>query len=195
MIKMKWIALAALAALVAGGCTPSEKYERQLKIGLASGIRYDSLFMGLSFGMTENEFFDVCWDLNRDGLVKQAFDNRSVEYRMKDELKFPATMNFYPVFEDRKIWQMKVSYIYDGWAPWNQEQSAGNLALDVKHWYEKTYGKGFITIEHPFRGEAYTKIDGNRRITIYIENDQLVWAIFTDMSSEAAKEPLAGRQN
>ena len=90
---------------------------------------------------------------------------------------------------------MKVSFIYDGWAPWNQEQSASNLAQDVKRWYEKTYGNGFITVTHPFRGEAYTKIDGNRRITIYIENDQLVWAIFTDMSSDAAKELEAGRQN
>jgi hypothetical protein len=195
MMKTKWIAVAAIAALLAGGCTPAKKYEHRLKKGLASGIRHDSLFMGLSLGMTENEFFDVCWDLNRDGIVRQALDNRSVEYRMNDELTFPAVMNFYPVFANDKIWQMKVSFIYDGWAPWNKDQSAENMALDVKRWYEKTYGKGFITITHPIRGEAYTKIDGNRRITIYIENDQLVWAIFTDMSSEAAKEQQAGRQN
>lgn len=194
-MKTKWIAVAAIAALLAGGCTPAKKYEHRLKKGLASGIRHDSLFMGLSLGMTENEFFDVCWDLNRDGIVRQALDNRSVEYRMNDELTFPAVMNFYPVFANDKIWQMKVSFIYDGWAPWNKDQSAENMALDVKRWYEKTYGKGFITITHPIRGEAYTKIDGNRRITIYIENDQLVWAIFTDMSSEAAKEQQAGRQN
>jgi hypothetical protein len=195
MMKTKWMAVAAIAALLAGGCTPAKKYEHRLKKGLASGIRHDSLFMGLSLGMTENEFFDVCWDLNRDGIVRQALDNRSVEYRMNDELTFPAVMNFYPVFANDKIWQMKVSFIYDGWAPWNKDQSAENMALDVKRWYEKTYGKGFITITHPIRGEAYTKIDGNRRITIYIENDQLVWAIFTDMSSEAAKEQQAGRQN
>ena len=192
-MKMKWIALAALAALLAGGCTPAKKYERQLKRGLASGTRYDSLFMGLSLGMTENEFFDVCWDLNRDNLVKQALDNRSVEYVMKDELKYPAVMNFYPVFAEEIIWQMKVRFIYDGWSPWNKEQSASNLALDVKRWYEKIYGKGFITVAHPLFGEAYTKIDGNRRITIYIENDQFVWGIFTDMSSEAAKEQQAGK--
>jgi hypothetical protein len=43
---------------------------------------------------------------------------------------------------------------------------------------------------HPFKGEAYTKIDGNRRITIYIEADQYVWGIFTDMSYEAKKDSL-----
>jgi len=196
MNKMKWIVLTVMAALMMDACTPAKKYDHRLKRGLASGIRYDSLFMGISFGMTENEFFDVCWELNRDNLVKQAIDNMSVEYNMKDELKYPATMNFYPVFADGKIVELPVRFIYKGWAPWNKEQSASKLALDVKHWYEKIYGKGFITIEHPFKGEAYTKIDGNRRITIYIEADQYVWGLFTDMSYEAAKDsPKEDKQN
>jgi hypothetical protein len=196
MNKRKWIVLTIIVALMVGGCTPAKKYEHRLKRGLASGIRYDSLFMGLSFGMSEDEFFDACWELNRDSLVKQGMANMSVQYAMKDELKYPATMNFYPVFAEDKIVQMPVRFIYNGWAPWNKELSANNLALDVKHWYEGIYGKGFITVTHPFRGDAYTKIDGNRRITIYIDSDQYVWGIFTDMSHEAEKDSLkAGKQN
>ena len=190
MNKMKWIALSALAALLAVGCTPAHKYEHRLKRELASGVRHDSLFMGISLGMTEDEFFDVCWELNRNNLVKQAIDNMSVEYEMRDELKYPATMNFYPVFEEKKIVQMKVRFIYDGWAPWNKDQSASNMALDVKQWYEEIYGKGFITVTHPLKGDAYTKIDGNRRITIYIESDQFVWAIFTDMLVEEKHDTI-----
>jgi len=193
---MKWMVLVVMAVLMMGGCTPAKKYKHELKRGLASGVRYDSLFMGLSFGMTENEFFDVCWELNRDSLVRQGLNNMSVQYQMKDELKYPATMNFYPVFANGRIAEMPVRFIYDGWAPWNKEESATNLALDVKHWYEGIYGKGFITVEHPFKGEAYTKIDGNRRITIYIESDQYVWGIFTDMSREAEiKAFKANKQN
>jgi hypothetical protein len=191
---IKWMVLLVMAAMLAGGCTPKKRYERRLKHELASGVRYDSLFMGLSFGMTENEFFDACWELNRDSLVKQAIDNMSVEYETKDELKYPATMNFYPVFGEGKIVQMPVRFIYNGWAPWNKDESATNLALDVKRWYEEIYGKGFITVAHPFKGEAYTKIDGNRRITIYIESDQYVWGIFTDMSYEAKKDSLQGEK-
>ena len=185
---MKWMVPIVLAALLAGGCTPKKRYERRLNHELARGISYDSLFMGLSFGMTDIEFFDACWKLNKDSLVKQAIDNMSVEYETKDELKYPATMNFYPVFAEGKIVEMPVRFIYHGWSPWNKEQSASNLALDVKNWYEDIYGKGFITIVHPFKGEAYTKIDGNRRITIYIEGDQYVWAIFTDMLAQAEKD-------
>lgn len=187
---MKWTVLAVMTALILGGCTPGKKYEHRLEKELASGVRYDSLFMGISFGMTEDEFFDHCWKLNKENLVKQGTSNMSVEYETKEELKHPATMNFYPVFGDGKIVEMPVRFIYNGWAPWNKELSANKLALDVKLWYERIYGKGFITVTHPMKGEAYTKIDGNRRITIYNENDLHVWAIFTDMNPGVEKDSL-----
>jgi hypothetical protein len=190
MNGMKGMLLIVMSALIMGGCTPGARYEHRLKRELASGVRYDSLFMGLSFGMTEDEFFDRCWEMNREKLVKQGISNQSVQYEMKKELKYPATMDFYPVFGDKGIIEMPVRFIYDGWAPWNKELSASNLAKDVRSWYEHTYGKGFITVEHPFKGEAYVKIDGNRRITIYIENDLYVWAIFTDMLAQAEKDSL-----
>ena len=191
MNRMKWTVLAVTATLLVGGCTPGKTYERRLKRELASGIRCDSLFMGISFGMTENEFFDACWKMNRNSLIKQGSSNKSVEYDMKDELKYPATMNFYPVFEEGKIAEMLVRFIYNGWAPWNKELSTVKLARDVKLWCEDSYGKGFITVKHATKGEAYTKIDGNRRITIYNENDLYVWAIFTDLLSGIEKDSLS----
>ena len=180
-----------MSALLVGASSPGKKYEHRLKRELASGIRYDSLFMGISFGMTESEFFDQCWTLNKENRVKQGTSNMSVEYAVQKELKYPATMNFYPVFEDGEIVEMPVRFIYNGWAPWNKDLSATNLAEDVKRWYKDIYGKGFISITHSKKGKAYTKIDGNRRITIYVENDLYVWAIFTDMLSEMKKDSLS----
>ncbi len=188
----KWMVPAVIVALLAGGCTPGQKYERRLKRELASGIRNDSLFLGLSFGMTDEEFFDHCWKMNRDSLVKQGMANMSVQYDLNEELEYPATMNFYPVFDSSKIVEMPVRFLYNGWAPWNKELSASNLALDVKRWFEEVYGKGFITVAHPTKGEAYTRIDGNRRITIYIENDLYVWAVFTDMLSGIQNDSPSG---
>lgn len=187
---MKWMVLALLAALIVGGCSPGKRYEQRLKRELASGVRNDSLFLGLSFGMSQKEFFDHCWKMNKDSLVRQGMANMSVQYDINYELKYPATMNFYPVFENGKIVEMPVRFIYNGWAPWNKDLSASNLAKDVKSWYEDVYGKGFITVTHPMKGEAYTRIDGNRRITIYIENDLYVWAVFTDMLSGIQKDSL-----
>lgn len=187
---MLWVVLTAIVVLVVGGCSPGKTYERRLERELASGLRYDSLFMGLSFGMTEQEFYKHCYKLNRDSLVKQGSANMSVQYDINIELEYPATMNFYPKFHDGGIFEMPVRFIYNGWSPWTKELSAANLAKDVKHWYEDIYGKGFVTVEHPMKGEAYIKVDGNRRITIYIENDLYVWAIFTDMLSPGETESL-----
>ena len=188
---MKWMVLTAMVALVVGGCSPGETYERRLKRELASGVRYDSLFMGISFGMTDEAFYKHCWKLNKDSLIRQGTSNMSVQYDIKEELKHPATMNFYPLFDSGKIVEMPVRFSYNGWAPWNKELSAEQLAEDVKNWYEDIYGKGFITIVHPIKGTAYTKIDGNRRITIYHEGDLQAWAIFTDMLSGVEKDSLS----
>ena len=191
MKRMNWMVLVVVAVLIAGGCSPGKTYERRLKRELASGVRYDSLFMGISLGMTSKEFYQHCWGLNKDSIVRQGSTNMSVQYDINKELDYPATMNFYPSFAEDRIVEMPVRFIYNGWAPWTRELSASNLALDVKHWYEDIYGKGFITVSHPMNGEAYTKIDGNRRITIYVENDLYVWAIFTDMQYKMENDTLS----
>jgi hypothetical protein len=164
------------------GCSPRAKYERRLKHELASGLRYDSLFLGLYLGMPEKDFYIHCWDLNKQGLIRQGSNNTTVEYRMEDELKHPGIMNFYPSFVDSKIAEMPVRFTYAGWAPWNQKLSSDSLQTDVMQWIEKMYGDRFMQVDHPERGSAYIKLDGNRRITIYRENDMNVWAVYSDMS-------------
>ncbi|MEN8202172.1 MAG: hypothetical protein ABFS28_06200 [Bacteroidota bacterium] len=182
--KYRWIIMWIVAGLMVSACSPGERYERRLDRELASGIRHDSLFMGIYFGMTDKDFYTHCWNLNRKGVIRQGTSNLSVEYQVEEELKHPATMNFYPVFGQGRIVEMPVRFIYNGWAPWNKEYSAESLSLDVLNWYQKIYGNGFIKVTHPERGKAFTKIDGNRRITIYTENDMHVWAVFTDMLAE-----------
>jgi hypothetical protein len=90
-------------------------------------------------------------------------------------------MNFYPTFVQGKIAEMPVKFVYKGWAPWNKSLSADSLQMDVLNWYKKIYGDDFIAVEHPERGMAFVKVDGNRRISVFKENDLHVWAIFTDM--------------
>lgn len=174
--------LLLISVCVTSGCSPKAKYERMLKHELASGIRYDSLFLGLYFGMPEKEFYLHCWNLNHKGLLKQGESNTTAQYELKDELKYPALMDFYPKFIQGKIFEMPVSFKFKGWAPWNKTLSSGNLEKAVLKWYEQLYGSGFIQVKHSLHGTAYVKIDGNRRITIFIEDDLNVWAVFTDMT-------------
>jgi hypothetical protein len=171
-----------ISGIIISGCSPRAKYERRLKHELASGVRYDSLFLGLYFGMPEKVFYVHCWNLNHKGLLKQGETNTTAEYQLKDELKYPALMDFYPKFNQGKISEMPVTFKYKGWAPWNKNLSSVNLQNEVLKWYEKIYGGGFIMVKHHSHGKAYVKIDGNRRITIFVGDDLHVWAVFTDMS-------------
>lgn len=163
------------------GCTPTVRYEKRLEHELASGIRNDSLFLGIYLGMPKKDFYMYCWKLNRQGLIKQGSNNTTVEYYLKKELKHPVYMDFYPTFTNDRISEMPVRFAYAGWAPWNKELSSSKLQLDVLNWYKKIYGYGFIKVRHPKKGTAYLKVDGNRRILIFTRDDLYVWALFTDM--------------
>ncbi len=180
--RFVWLMSLLILGCLISGCSPRAKYERRLKHELASGVRYDSLFLGLYFGMPEKVFYVHCWNLNQKGMIKQGESNTTAQYELKDELKHPAVMDFYPKFNQGKISEMPVTFKYKGWAPWNKTLSSDKLQGEVLKWYEKIYGDGFIKVKHPLHGTAYVKIDGNRRITIFIEDVLHVWAIFTDMS-------------
>lgn len=162
-------------------CSPRDQYEKKLNAELASGERFDTLFMGMYFGMAEKDFYMHCWKLNQKGLIRQGETNTTVKYELKKELDHPCQMDFYPRFNQGKIFEMPVRFVYKGWAPWNKKLSAENLQQDVVNWYEEVYGEGFIRVKHPERGMAYVKLDGNRRITVFREDEMHVWAIFTDM--------------
>jgi hypothetical protein len=180
--RVDWILMILISGFIISGCSPRAKYERRLKHELASGVRYDSLFLGLYFGMPEKVFYLHCWNLNKKGMIKQSESNTTAEFELKNELKHEAIMDFYPRFDQGKISEMPVKFKYKGWAPWNKALSSDNLLIDLQKWYEKTYGNGFIKVKHPSHGTAYVKIDGNRRITIFKQDELHVWAIFTDLS-------------
>lgn len=180
-IRTAFIVPVLTAILITSGCTPKARYERRLKQELASGVRNDSIFMGLYLGMSQKDFYSRCWNLHDQGLVHQGPNNTSVEFKIKDDLKYPATMYFYPNFSEGKISEMPVIYKYDGWAPWNKKLTSDSLQIAVLKYYKKKYGEDFMTVSHHEFGNAYVKIDGNRRITIYKRDDLYVWAVFTDL--------------
>ena len=67
--RIVWVLPVLIAGLIIYGCSPRSKYESRLTHELASGVRYDSLFMGIYLGMSEQDFYTHCWMLNREGLI------------------------------------------------------------------------------------------------------------------------------
>ena len=171
------------------GCTSNgfEKYRKLAAKEAASGKRTDSIFMGIYLGMPIKDFYTHCWQMNKKGLVSDGYNNNYVLYKLnKNELKHPASMNFYPDFQGEKIYRMRVIYQYDGWAPWNKPLLSDSLLPDIIKLYKQWYpaGNDFIRIDDSKKGTIYVKIDNNRQITIGKFDDMYVKVDFTDMLAE-----------
>lgn len=184
MKKFVWL----LGFFVITGCGDADykKYQTLMKQELASGKRVDDLFFGIRLGMASKEFFAHCWDMNKKGLFTDGENNTAVLYKLNNnELQAPASMNFYPQFQQNKIYKMNVLFRYDGWAPWNKQLSSDSLQTDIVQLYKKWYHKGnpFIQINHEKRGTIYVKVDGNRRITIGRYDEMQVKVDYTDLSA------------
>jgi hypothetical protein len=167
-----------------------KQYNRLVKSELASNKRVDSIFFDIKFGMTGKDFFAYCWEMNRKGLFTDGQSNTAVLYRLNhNELKYPASMNFYPEMDKNGINKMMVTFQYEGWAPWNKHLFSDSLLLDVLQLYKKWYSNGnsFIEIKEPGKSTIYVKVDGNRRIVIRKKDDMVVKADYTNLFTEQKK--------
>lgn len=145
----------------------------------------DSLFFGLYLGMPQKDFFDRCTELNKQQLITQGPGNTNVEYRYKAEFDSEVSMRFFPTLIENKIFEMPVTYSYVAWAPWNKQYWADSLLEKVLLKYKDWYGEDFKLINHPTQGKVYYKIDGKRRINLFVKDEQFVQAVFTDLKVEA----------
>ena len=149
---------------------------------LNSGIRYDSIFFDLHFGMTSKEFYDRCWELNKQEVVKEGPSNSSVKYLIKEGVRHDTEMLFYPKFHENKVFMMLSTFSYVGWAPLNRDRFSNFLLDDVKQLLESWYRGSFLAVEGENDKKLYVMVQGNRRITISIIDDRDVRVRFTDLS-------------
>lgn len=179
VIRILYIAFISIALFTS--C--KSDYQRMLQHEMATGIRHDSLFLGLKLGMTRKDFYTICWDLNKSGQMTQGNNNVSARYFLNEGLKAPAYLDFYPTFNDDTISEMPALFVYKDWAPWNKSLSADSLLIDVHQLVDKWYGPGFIEIKNKEKGNLWVKVDGNRRIRYFTELPNKVRMIITDMTN------------
>ena len=174
----------AVVVLVAG-CQQTTPYQRMLETELARTDTLRELFLNYSLGMSRQAFYDSSWALNRRGLVMQGPANQNVQYKLGDQLPYPASMLFYPDFADDQIARMRVRFLYDHWAPWNTRLTSDSLLMDVKGLMTAWYGAQFVTrtvtdqLNQPSR--QFVSIQANREILIGRHSDQEVFVNITDL--------------
>ena len=155
--------------------------------GKSTQKNYDSLFLGFSLGMEKKAFYDLCTSYNQKKLFTHGPTNQSVEYLLTNETKSKVIMRFYPSFENDKIYEMPVTFTYEAWAPWNRQFQSDSLLIDMVKVFKKWYGNEFQIVNHKTMGTIYAKMDGKRRINLFIKDDQFVQAVFTDLEVEDQK--------
>lgn len=186
------IAFAFLLIILAfSACNSKSEYDLMVERELATNVRQDSLFLGINFNMDRKAFYAHCWELNKQGVFTNGVGNMSVQYNLDDnELKFDASMQFYPTFTDTGIFEMPVDFSYNEWALWDKRMSSDELLQDVRQLLEKWYGGKFIELESKDGSrKVLVKVDGNRRIRLWKHNVSTVRVIFTDLIElEASKK-------
>jgi len=104
---IKYSGFLLLLALSLNACQQKSEYHQMVERELASGERYDSLFLGIHFGMESKDFYTHCWKLNKEGVIREGATNTSVYHELTG-LKHPANMEFYPGFYNGKIIEMPI---------------------------------------------------------------------------------------
>lgn len=169
-----------LLILLTISCSSNEDYQSMVERGLQSDVQNDSLFLRYHFGMSNDEFYDESWDLNSQEIITGLVD---VEYKLQD-LKSPATMKFFPEFENDVIVRMPVTIGYDAWAPWNQEFWPESLIEDLIVYYGEVYGADFREVYVPdIDRRAHVSVNGNMEIRIYKNSETTVMVDFRDLNA------------
>jgi hypothetical protein len=172
-------------------CKPD--YEKTAARELATGIRNDSIFFGIYLGMPRADFYKRCLELNGNGTVTNGPKNNTALHIVNGYSQ-PIDMNFYPDFSRDSIYNMRVYFNYQAWAPWNKEYYADKLVPEALQILEKRYGSGFSKQKSEKGFPFWFKVDGNRAITVRVADEKDVLVHITDLSvtpekTEAVKKP------
>jgi len=171
-IKMSYRGYILLLLILLVGCSES-KYSKLVKTEMAKNIVNDSLLFEMKFGQTRQEFYDQCWKLNNQKIIKQGSNNNFVQYYLPqkegDSSINSIKMLFYGIFDKEKIMRgMDMRFSYNAWSLWNESTHSDKLITVVKDTLQSWYpGNGFIEVTMKrSKKDIFVKVDGNRRIII-----------------------------
>ena len=160
-------------------------YQKLVQNELNSGVMYDSLFLGLKFGQTRKEFFDISWKLNKS-IGLQPGNGNLLEFILipPSEESSPIKMHFYPTFDkDERINGMDLKFSYARWNIFNDLHNSDRLVQPIIDTLQNWYGiNPFMKLTFEKEpNEIWVKVDGNRRMAIRKEDDRFLEMKITNL--------------
>ncbi|WP_439490471.1 hypothetical protein [Algoriphagus sp.] len=182
------IFLVLMSSMTLTSCTRKTAYEKIKEKEIASGKIQEDLFLGLKLGMSRKDFYDTCWELNKQGILINGAHELMVKYEAKMPSGKDAYMYFYPKFEEDNIYYMEIEFQYMDWSPTNPEYNSDNLLRDVTGYFETLYNPGFFRVENSSGVFAMVKVDGNRLVRTYVKHLQAVRVDILDLRVKDIKD-------
>jgi hypothetical protein len=166
--------------IVLSSCVRSD-YEKLEEAELAKGLRRDSLFYSIKFGMRSSDYRAHCRKMNNVGVFIDGPANSAVEFNVPG-MDHETVCYFTPQFFRDKIYLVSATFQYKSWAPWNRSLFSDSLQSSLikltKTWYPNSKS---LIVTHPKKSDAFVMIEANRRVSIFIEDDRKVKIVFRDL--------------
>jgi hypothetical protein len=149
--------------------------------------RSDSLFRGIRFGMSKDEFYEHCFEMNQRKLFFPGTEGASVRYMLDEGFESPVVFKFYPQFEySDSIHVVKGEFAFKAWVPFQKQLSSDVLLRQMMEGIQRWYGgNDFIRKENLMKSASveYVKIDCNRQITLtrLLAYEDKILVVFEDL--------------
>jgi len=192
MTRITYLCIIAIALL----CSCKSEYEAYVDRELSSGIEVDSLLFDLHMGQSRKEFYDHCWKLNKQKVIKQG-GGANIQLDIPADELYPERggikLLFYGAFDENKIMRgMNFTYSYRAWAPWNKNLHADSLLVHLQQKLIDDFGgNDWLSVELPkSQKTAHVKIDGNRKMLLYKKDNQQVSMKIRDLNNPIDKSAM-----
>lgn len=189
-LKLKKTSIISLFLTLLICCQSQSEYSKVLKYELNTKKEYKDLIFGMQIGQSREDYFDICYKLNKEKKIVSGERSLNPEMILKSK-RVPAKgtnikMSFNGIFNDKKIMRgMEMRFYFTGWSDWNKELSSDILLKQIKdsliNWFP---GNDFFKVDFKNNLSTEVKIDGNRRILAFKQNSKDVAVRIEDMSGK-----------
>jgi len=158
--------------------------DEKIKKELSSDIRNDTIFLGLTFGMTEKEVNNKLQSLKKEGKI-YSNDNNYYEYEFSLENNAKGKATFNTDYFENKLYELTVIVKSDDLI---YGSSTLLLKLMLRMIYSRKYGYDDLEKESILgNSEDYIWINGNRMIEMNSGINNVI-IFYTDLIAKNKKE-------